>query len=123
MSDIHVLTGDGIQRWTVVMHFPIPSASNGVGNNYRTVLVSSSLGGSTSMTTGSGVGQIPSAEVAQIEAGEVYEHAVSFLAESGGSSTAQMRTALRSEYAKEKSRMIAVLQKKLRYYGHTESGS
>lgn len=75
MADIHVLlaaeTGDSIQ---VVFHFPVPDINNAVGVNYRTALVASGKGGTSTMTEGTGPGQITSAEKVLIEAGQVYEH-------------------------------------------------
>jgi hypothetical protein len=122
MSDIHVLTGDGM-TWSVVMHIPVPDANNSVGVNYRMALVNSGLGGTTSLTedAGPGPGQISAAEKAQVEAGELYEHRVGFLLESGGTSQAEQRAALRGRYTREKAVEIARLQRQLRYFGHTES--
>ena len=122
MSDIHVLTGDG-ETWSVVVHIAVPDADNSVGVNYRTALVNSGLGGTTSLTedAGPGPGQISPAEKAQVEAGEVHEHRVGFLLESGGTSEAEQRAALRALYTREKAAEIARLQRELRYFGHTES--
>lgn len=116
MADMHVLAGNGICLWTLIMHFPVPDANNEVGVNYRVALTNSSLGG-TSMTEGTGPGQISTAEKAQIDAGEIYEHSVQFLAESGASTLAELLTAAREAYAREQTRVTARLQKMLRYYG------
>lgn len=121
MSDIHVLAGDGKQLWTIVMHFAVPNVNNSVAVNYRTALVNSGLGGATSMVEGTGPGEIATAEKASIETGALYERLVSFLAESGGSSNLELQASLRQLYTREKAATIANLQKKLRYYGHTES--
>ena len=116
MADLHVLAGDGLYRWSLVMHFPVPDQNNEVGVNYRTALVNSGLGG-TSMTEGTGPGQITTAEVALIDAGEVYEHSIQFAAESGASTLAELLVAAQDVYAREKVRVAAQLQKRLRYYG------
>ena len=123
MSDIHVLlaaeTGDSIQ---VVFHFPVPDANNSVGVNYRTALVASGKGGTTTMTEGTGPGQIVSAEKTAIEAGEVYEHIRSISrAEiiSGGTSPAQLLSTVRHFYAQDKIGYTDRLAQAPRYYGYT----
>lgn len=121
MADMHILGGDGKRRWTVVMHFPVPDVNNVVGISYRTALVNSEIGSETIMAEGVGPGQITTAEKVQIEAGELFEHLISFLAESGGTSLVELRDALRAEYARQEANMIAEVQLKLKYFGHTES--
>lgn len=116
MADMHVLAGDGLHRWPLIMHFPVPDADNEVSVNYRVALVNSGLGG-TRMVEGIGPGQITTAEVALIDAGEVYEHGIQFLAESGASTLPELLTAAREAYAREKARVTTELQKRLRYYG------
>lgn len=116
MADLHVLAGDGLYRWPLVMHFPVPDQDNEVGVNYRVALVNSGLGG-TSMAEGTGPGQITTAEKTAIEAGEVYEHSIQFLAESGASTLPELLAAAQEAYAREKARVTAELQKRLRYYG------
>ncbi|MCP4248073.1 MAG: hypothetical protein GY778_13585 [bacterium] len=120
MADMHVLDGDGL-RWRIAMHFAVPDANNAVAVNYRTALVNSGLGGSTVLTEGPGDGQITAVEKALVVAGEVYEHLASFLVESGGTATAELRASLRQFYSREKAAVIADLQRRLRYFGHTES--
>ena len=116
MADMHVLAGDGLCYWTLVMHFPVPDQNNEVGVNYRIALVNSGLGG-TSMTEGTGPGQISAAEKAQIDAGEVYEHSIQFLAESGANTLAELLAAAREAYAREQARVTARFESQLRYYG------
>lgn len=116
MADMHVLTGNGLHRWTLIMHFPVPDQNNDVAVNYRTALINSGLN-TTSMTEGTGPGQITSAENAQIITGEIYEHSIQFLAESGASTLAELLAAAREAYARERTRVTARLQKMLRYYG------
>ena len=120
MADMHVYDGDG-RKWTVIMHFAVPNVNNAVAVNYRTALVNSGLGGTTTMTEGTGAGEITAAEKADVEAGILYEHVASFLVESGGKQAAELRASLREFYAKEETRIIDVLKSKLRYFGHTES--
>lgn len=116
MADMHVLSGDGLHRWTLVMHFPVPDIDNNVAVNYRTALVNSGLGG-TSMTEGTEPGQITTAEKALIDAGEMYEHSIQFLAESGASTLPKVLADARQAYVREQTRVTAKLQKQLRYYG------
>ncbi len=123
MADIHVQSGDGVSKWTLVFHFAVPDVDNNVGINYRTVLVNSDLGGSTSMTEGAGAGEIATAEKAQIEAGELYEHTLSVPIESGATDNAEMLALARELYARDEARIISVLQRKLKYYGYVGSKS
>lgn len=130
MSDMHVLTGNEKRRWTVIMHFPVPDINNAVGVNYRTALVSSRTSidpisglpvvALTTMVEGSGPGQITTAEKATVEAGELFEHSVPFLVESGGTSPSELRDALRAEYAKQETATIERVKLELKYFGHTE---
>ncbi len=124
MADMHVLesSGDGLS-WKIVMHFAVPDTNNAVSVNHRTALVNSGVGGTTVLVEGTGPGQILTAEKALIDTGEIFEHVAEFRVESGGTSTAQLRASIQGFYAAEKSRMLALLQSRLRYYGHTESES
>ena len=121
MADIHVLTGNGKGRWSVVFHFPVPDIVNAAAVNYRAALANSGLGGTTAMPEGTGPGQISAAEKALVESGAVYEQGHVFLVESNGAAPAAIRIALRQTYAREQTECLADLQHKLRYFGHTES--
>lgn len=123
MADIHVLAGDGLGAWTIVFHFVVPDQNNNVAINYRTALINSALGGISVMAEGSAAGQITSAELALVAAGEVYEHSEAFLAESGATSNAEMLAAAREIYAARETPVLNRLRKKLRYYGYTGSAS
>lgn len=121
MADIHVLEGDGIATWKLIFHFAVPNVNNIVGFNYRTVLVNSGLGGTSSMPEGSGAGEITAAELAQVVAGELFEHSLSPPLESGATDNAEMLVAAQAMYARDEARVIADLQKRLKYYGFTGS--
>lgn len=121
MADFHVLGGDGLCFWTIVFHFAVPEQDNDVGVSYRTALVSSGLGGTSQMTEGTNPGQITPAELVLIQAGEVYEHSLSFLAESGATNNAELLAAVQGEYAKCEDSVLNRLRKRLRYYGYTGS--
>lgn len=121
MSDIHILTGDGLNKWTAIFHIAIPSQNNPVGINYRTALINSGIGGTSIMIEGPGDGQISTAELGQIAAGEIYEHVIPLLIESGGTSGAERQAMVRAQYTKAKNAVIADLQSRLKYFGYTES--
>ena len=121
MADIHILAETRKGAWRVVMHFAVPNATSPVGMSYRTALLTSGLGGSTQLPDGDGsAGTISATEKAQIEAGEVAEVAVEFLVESGGATTASVRDFLRQSYATKKNEYLGEMQRKLKYFGHTE---
>lgn len=121
MADIHVLSGNGIDKWTLIFHFAVPNVNNAVSVNYRTALVNSGLGGTTSMASGAGPGQMSGAELILIEAGELFEHSVSFPIESGSTDNAEMLAVSRQIYARDETRMIERLQRKLKYFGFSGS--
>ena len=115
--DIHILSGDGRGQWTMVCHFAVPDILNEVGIGYRQVLINSGLGGMSQMVEGTGPGQISTAELAQIEAGEIYEYVQSWPAESGATTNAEMLADVRAEYARLQPFVLIKLQERLRYYG------
>lgn len=121
MADIHTLTRDGDGQTRLVFHFPVPDIDNSVGVNYRIALVNSGLGGMSSLTEGTGAGQISSAELAQIAAGELYEHSISVPVESGGTSGPQLLATVRKFYLKAKDNVLNGLQQRLKYFGYTAS--
>jgi len=123
MADIHILTGDGIEQWTIAAHYAIPDTTNEVSVNYRTALINSGLGGTSQLAEGTGAGQITTAEMAQIAAGELFEYTFSFYAESGATTNAQLLSAVRNEYNGRQSRVIASLQRRLKYYGWSGSAA
>jgi len=118
--DIHVLSGDG-SNWNVAFHFSVPNANNAVAVNYRTALLNSKLGGTTALPDGDGTaGTISAAEKALILAGAVYEHQATWVIETWGTTNAQLRATLRTMYAREEAKVLAEIQRKLRYFGHVE---
>ena len=121
MAHIHVLTGDADGNVSVAMHFAVPNQNNSVGVNYRTALVNSQIGGSTRLPAGSGPGQITTAEKTQVENGEVHEQVFNFPVGSGGTAAAELRSSLRALYLARKQSVLAALQERLNFFGHTES--
>ena len=121
MADIHVLVGDREGYWTLICHYQVPDVLNQVGVGYRAALIASGLGGSSRMSEGDGPGQIAAAELAQIEAGELYEHAMRWPAESGATNNAELVASARAEYTRAEARVTAELLQRLRYFGWTGS--
>ncbi len=121
MADIHILTGTSKDSWNVVLHIPVPNGTNHVGVNWRTALLESGLGGTTRLTEGTEKWEITTAEKAQVEAGEVYEHPAQFRVEANGLPDANIRLQLQEWYATAKDQVITKLQSQLKYFGHTES--
>jgi hypothetical protein len=117
MADIHILAGDGRNRWNFAFHYTVPDTANAVGVNYRTALVNSELGGTSVMTEGAGDGQIAPAELAQIVAGELFEYSQPWLAESGATNNTELLANVRAEYTRLQSVVTNNLQKRLRYFG------
>ena len=129
MADMYVLTGNNANEWTIVMHFTVPNVNNAVGRNYRTALVNSGIGlgedgRRTILPTGDDTGgTISTAEEALLDSGERFEHVGSFRAESGGTSNAAIRSAIREFYAAQNTSVQQDIGSRLRYFGHNESAS
>ena len=129
MSDIHILHGDAKGRqWSVVMHYTVPAANTPIGVSYRAALVASGLGGTTALADAADDDnprgwEITSADKAKITSGELREIAGQFRVEGNGTEPAQIRTQMRKWYERVKNTDTALLQAKLKYFGHTESGS
>ena len=129
MADMYVLTGNNANEWTIVMHFPVPNVNNAVGINFRTALVNSGIGlgedgRRTILPTGDDTGgTISAAEEALLDSGERFEHVGSFRAESGGTSNAAIRSAIREFYAAKNTSVQQDIGSRLRYFGHNESAS
>lgn len=117
MSDYHVLTGDRYgNKFRIAYHIPLPDQNNRAGVSYRTAVVNSGLGGTTSLTEGTGAGQISAAEKAQIEAGERVEIVEDF-ATNPGESAAQAKTRIKARCAVLTAKVQAELAHRLTYYG------
>ena len=129
MADMHILRGNNSNEWTIVMHFEVPDTNNAVGINYRTALVNSGIGLNDSgrrtvLPTGDGTGgTISVIEEALLDSGARYENVGSYRVESGGTSNAQLMSAIQSFYASENERLTAANESVLRYFGHTESAA
>lgn len=120
MAQLHVLLGDGNRNYTCVLHIPIAAGNNAVGMSFRAALVASGIGGTTQLATGLGGHQISATELAQIQAGEVYETSFSFQDEPGYS-TAQRNAALDQQIAGIAAETQTRLAQQLRYFSHTRA--
>lgn len=121
MADMHVLAA-GAGGWRVAMHIAVPSGTNSASVPWSDALVASGIGGTTELADGDGTGgTIGATEKAAIVAGTIFEHVGTFRVESGGTSPENIRDALREFYASEKADLVAQLQRRLRYFGATES--
>lgn len=131
MADIHVLVGDGVQHWRLLFHFPVPDQVNEVTVNYREALANwlalqqdpDSTPRYSYMIEGAGAGQITALELGQIQAGELYEYAVSFPAESGAENNSELVAAIRAEYVRSEGEVLNRLKKQLRYFGWSGSAT
>ena len=121
MADIHVLDATATTV-RCIFHFDVPDVDNSVSVSLRASLVASGVGGTTSMTEGTGAGQITTAEKAQIEAGEVFEYAYTMRkdrAQWENRTPAQQLEVLRGFYAEENADLSAQVVTRLAYFGYT----
>jgi hypothetical protein len=117
MANMHVLQrgGGGV---TVVMHVAVPNANNAVGQNWRTVLIASHLGGTTVLPDGDGTaGTISATEKATIASGSVYETVVTLRPEQVAFGA--LPAWLDLQYAQASAAALALLEDQLNYYGYT----
>lgn len=116
MSSVHVLDGDG-HSYRVVAHFAMPAGNNSAGVAWKAAALAAGLTGTTVLPTGNGPGQIDSAELAQVQAGDVAEIVVSVLPESGGTNNATRQATVSAQIAVAVADAQADWQRRLRYYG------
>ena len=113
MSDYHILGGlpDG-NKLIVVMHFPVPDVGNEVGVNYRTIVALLRTG--TSM-----VPWISAAEQAALDAGELYEWAMTPAFSTFPAETLlQKRARMDALYTSSCAATQARLAEELRFWGY-----
>jgi len=120
MSDYHILSSrpDG-NALTVVMHFAVPDINNEVGVNYRVALLESMEGTPTSQ-----VPFIDPAELAQIEAGEIFEWALQpMFSTHPGETLINKRDRMDALWASECTKQQQRLQAKLQFWGYSRDVS
>lgn len=72
MSRLHILQQAGNNVYNVIVHAPIPAGNNSAGVPYATAIQNAGLA-NTTMTIGTGPGQVQQAEADQIASGTVLE--------------------------------------------------
>jgi len=126
MADIQIIDGSGDgESWRVAFHLDVPNVNNDVGVNFRTALINSGIGLNldtnrrTILPSGTGPGQITTAEEALLDNGTLFERVVMIPAESGGKTNAQRLATVREYYAREDDDQQQQIGEKLRYFGFT----
>ena len=114
MSKIHVLeTNAGEAR--VVLHSAMPAGNNSVGVSWKDAALNSGQQGTTVLMEGTGAGQITTAELADVTAGDVLEVAGTIPVDSGGGTAAsinEMADLIINSYK-------GTMQVVLKYFGYT----
>jgi len=113
-SSMHVFEANDKGEYRICAHVAVPAGNNTVGNSWKDVIIASGRN-VTVMATGTGIGQISTAEQAQIAAGDVVEVVVYVAFESA--TTNAQRTALVNVHVTDE---LALLQRKLKLYGRTQ---
>lgn len=117
MANMHVLQKN-ISEVEVVFHVAIPGAGvNSANVQWRTALVNSGVGGETKLPTGDGsAGTISAAELAQIQAGALYE-----VTRIVRPDTVQgnLATYMDSLFATVSGEVLPILQDRLKWFGYT----
>jgi hypothetical protein len=118
MARCHVLTAaNGLT--TVVFHIAVPAGNNAVGTPWPEVVVNSGIGGTTSLPSGDGTGgTIAAAELAQIEAGTVFE-VQDRIPMPEGMTGAQANAHLDAHHAAKTTEAEGLFQERGRYFGYT----
>lgn len=121
MAKLFVLeaNNDGMTR--LAIHIGVPAGNNSAGSSWSSVLVAAGLN-TTVLATGSGPSELTAQEAADIAAGTVFESIIEVLAESGGSSGAQLAATVDAAAAAEEARVLTDIQQRYKWYG-TERGT
>lgn len=114
MSKIHSFTCDDKGATRVILHTPMPVGTNSVGQTWQTCWLAAGRN-TTSMTVGTGLGKISSAEDANILAGSVIEISGSVLIEVVVAGATAVNTFVDNLINEE----LARLARELAYYGWT----
>src|SRR5215213_4144306 len=78
MPRIHILTGNGGNEFSCVVHAPTPAGNNSAGISWATALKNAGFQGASVMPIGTGAGQITTAESNSVVAGTILEAQFSF---------------------------------------------
>lgn len=118
MSKIHVLEGQVNGKYHFVIHTPTPAGNNSVGVSWVTAGLNSGFTGKTSLTIGTGAGQISAAENTTVLNGTVIEIPANIDAESNGSPPSQ--ATLNQIVDEIISNYLGILAIQLKYFGYTQ---
>ncbi len=115
MSKIHAFTGDTSGNCRVVLHAAMPAGSNLVGRTWKACWLAAGRN-TTEMAEGTGIGQIPPAEKAQVLAGDVIElsgHVPLAVVLQGAAAVSAFADSLIAT-------RLASLSQEFNYYGYTQ---
>lgn len=115
MSKIHILTGGNDGVYTAVVHITTPGGNNAANTPWPTAIINSGRA-KTIMTTGTGAGQIASAEAAQVAAGTVIEGVMQWQ-DTPSMSNAERLADLDAQATQLTNELLARWQVELKYYG------
>lgn len=123
MSKVHLTESTG-RTVTATVHYLVPAGNNSADISWKNILarvVANGLGRTepipaSSLTIGTGYGQITQAEYDQIVAGDVVEFSMSLDVEGSGGSAAQILPQITAAIAAHKTDLAA----KYRWYGRAE---
>lgn len=119
MAKIHILTGNGGNIYTAVVHSPTPAGNNSANVPWSDALKNSGMA-TTILPVGNGAGQNTQSEANQIAAGSVFETVVVY--EDDPNRTNAERLAdldLRASQAVAEN--SADIQRKLKFFGLTRN--
>lgn len=114
MSRLHVLDGTG-GVYRIVVHQATPAGNNSAGVAWPTAIINAARN-ATSMVTGTGAGQIASAEATQIAAGTVIEGVFTFK-DNPTWTAAQRNAALDAMATQTINETLARLADELKWFG------
>ena len=121
MARLHVLKGDNNGRlFTIVQHENTPNGNNSVSVPWKDAALNSGTSGSSVMTEGTGAGQISTAELTNITAGDVYELVWQLDMTTAGTNNAQRVAALTAQADEQKTNFEGRMQASLQYFGHSQ---
>lgn len=119
MAAINVLEINPNGMADVVIHFTVPVGNNSAGVTWKLAALNSGWSGKTKMATGTGPGQISSADAALVASGDLIEIVVPIPAYDGSGAIitsgklTTIATAAQNDW-------LARAQAALKYYGYTQ---
>lgn len=115
MSKLHIMNGDGGNRFTAICHAPTPAGNNAAGVSWA-VAIRNGVKPVSIMTEGNAAGQIATAEANQVANGDVIE--VSFQFDDDPTWNDVTRNAQITAIANDAvTRSVNEVQARLKYFG------